>query len=94
MARMTNRVADHQGHSDQQVDKHVLDQTGQDEADEGHCGHGQGVGQLGEHVVQMEAVGTGGSHDGGVGDGGQWSPITPPEQAAARPMVHSMGSTS
>ena len=26
--------------------------------------------------------------------GEQWSPITPPEQAAARPMVHSMGSAS
>ena len=35
---------DHQGHSDQQVDKHVLDQAGQDEADEGHCGHGQRIG--------------------------------------------------
>ena len=26
--------------------------------------------------------------------GEQWSPITPPEQAAARPMVHSTGSPS
>ena len=33
---------DHQGHSDQQVDKHVLDQTGQDEADVLHQTHGKG----------------------------------------------------
>ena len=41
----------HQHHSDSQVDDHILDQTGQDEADEGHTGHGQGIGDLGEHVV-------------------------------------------
>ena len=32
--------------------------------------HGQRIGDLGEHMVQVVAVGTGRSHDGGIGDGG------------------------
>ena len=53
-----------------QADDHVLDQTGQNEADEGHTGQSQSIGDLGEHVVQVVAVRTGRSHDGGIGDGG------------------------
>ena len=45
-------------------------EAGQDEADESNTGNSQGVGHLGEHMVQVEAVGTGRSHDGGIGDGG------------------------
>ena len=63
--------ADHQDDGDDHADHNVLHQTGDDEADEGHGSHGDAIGDLGGHVVQVEAVGTGGSHDGGVGDGGQ-----------------------
>ena len=63
--------ADHQDDGDDHADHDVLHQTGDDEADEGHGSHGDAIGDLGGHVVQVEAVGTGGSHDGGVGDGGQ-----------------------
>ena len=35
---------DHQSNGDDQADHHVLDQAGQDEADEGHTGDGQSVG--------------------------------------------------
>ena len=61
---------DHQRRRDDEADDHVLDQAGQDEADEGNAGHGQRIGDLGEHMVQVIAVCAGRSHDGGVGDGG------------------------
>ena len=62
--------SDHQRRRDDEADDHVLDQAGQDEADEGNAGHGQRIGDLGEHMVQVVAVSTSGSHDGGIGDGG------------------------
>ena len=60
----------HQRAGDDEADDHVLDDTGEDEAHERHAGNRQSIGDLGEHVVQVVAVCTGGSHDGGIGDGG------------------------
>ena len=62
---------DHQNDGDDHADHSALDDTGNDEADEGNGSHGDTVGDLGGHVVQVEAVGAGRSHDGGIGDGGQ-----------------------
>ena len=62
---------DHQDNGDNHADHNILDQTGDDEADEGNGSHGHTVGDLRCHMVQVEAVGTGRSHDGGIGDGGQ-----------------------
>ena len=63
--------SDHQDDSDNHADHNILHQTGDEEADEGNGSHGHAVGNLGGHMVQVEAVGTGRSHDGGIGDGGQ-----------------------
>ena len=60
----------HQHRGDDEADDHVLDQAGQNEADKGDASHGQRIGDLGEHMVQVVAVGTGRSHDGGIRDGG------------------------
>ena len=50
----------HQHAGNDEADDHVLEQTRNDEADKGHASHGQGVGDLGEHMVQVVAVGTSG----------------------------------
>ena len=61
---------DHQRDGDDEVDDDVLDQAREDEAHERDACHSQRVGNLREHMVQVEAVRAGGGHDGGVGDGG------------------------
>ena len=47
-----------------------LAQAGDDVADRRDGGHGDGIGQLGGHMVHMAAMGARRGHDGGIGDGG------------------------
>ena len=47
---------DHQNDGDDHADHSALDQTGNDEADEGNGSHGDTIGQLGRHMVQVEAT--------------------------------------
>ena len=61
-----------------------------DETDEADGRDGDRVGQLRGNVVQAVALRPGGRHDGGVGDGEQWSPHTAPAQQAEMPMMRSM----
>lgn len=57
---------DHERDGYGKVEPYVLDKAGQYEADKRHAGYGKCIGQLGKHMVKMEAVRTGGGHDGGI----------------------------
>ena len=52
----------HGDHGDDQVDHHVLDLAGDDVVDESNRRHGDRVGHLSGHVVQVVALSAGGGH--------------------------------
>ena len=57
---------DHERDGYGKVEPYVLDKAGQYEADKRYSGNGDGIRQLGEHMVKMESVRTGGGHYGGI----------------------------
>ena len=69
------QLADHQQdyyhthNGNGQIDNHILNKGCQNVVCEAHDGHRHGVGQLSRHVVEVVALGAGGRHDRGVGDG-------------------------
>jgi len=60
----------HEQDAERQADQPVLDEAGEQVAHKAHTGNGEGIGQLGGNVENMVTLGTGGGHDGGVGNGG------------------------
>ena len=59
--------ADHKHYGYCKVQPHLLDKAGKYEAYKRYSGNRKRIRQLGEHMIQMEAVRTGGSHDGSIG---------------------------
>ena len=65
-----NHSDGHQSEGEDQADNHILDEASEDVSHKGNSGSGHSVGQLSLNVVQVVALATGRSHDGGIGDGG------------------------